>query len=225
MPEPFLQARLCGRAGAVVLDVSFALTKPWTVLFGASGAGKSTIVRTLAGTSSLADESITVEGRDMAGIPTHRRGIALVAQQPALFPHLTALENVAFAAPSREAARDHLRTFRADAVADRYPTSISGGEQQRVALARAVASSPRLLLLDEAFTGLGLAMRTEMIGEMKAWQRSSCVPVLSVTHDVAEAFACADEVLRLENGRITAQGPPAQVLDQERNSLLNQLKQ
>ena len=100
---------------------------------------------------------------------------------------------------------------------------LSGGEQQRVALARAIASSPRVLLLDEAFTGLHTHLRTELVDEIKRWQRDTGVPVISVTHDVAEALACADEVVRLADGCVVTQGRPQDVLADERIALLRQL--
>ena len=156
----------------------------------------------------------------------------MVAQHTALFPHMTAIENVLFALKTRDgaphservaAARRLLRRFHTRDAAGKYPRMLSGGEQQRVALARAIASSPHLLLLDEAFTGLQTHLRAELVDEVKAWQRASGVPVVSVTHDVAEALACADDVLRIADGRIVGQGVPQDVLADERAALLRQL--
>ena len=227
-----LQARLFGRAGSLALDMDFETRCSWTVLFGLSGAGKSTVLRATCGLTSLPEQQIVLDGIDLTRQPSHRRRIAMVAQHTALFPHMTARENVLFSLNARgELPRDQrsahadrlLAQFHAGGVAGKTPRELSGGEQQRVAIARALASSPRLLLLDEAFTGLQSHLRADLVEEVKQWQRTSDVPVLSVTHDVAEALACADEVLRIANGRIIAQGRPGNVLADERDALLRQL--
>ena len=227
-----LQTRLRGVAGSLTIDISFELRASWTVLFGPSGAGKSTVLRALCGLKALPEQQVIFTGVELTRIPSHRRRIAMVSQQTALFPHMTAAENVLFALKTREdlprsesasEVRRLLGRFHAGDAAGKYPRMLSGGEQQRVALARAVASSPRLLLLDEAFTGLQTPLRTELVDEVKAWQSEGGVPVISVTHDVAEALGCADEVLRIADGRIVAQGRPHEVLAAERAALLRQL--
>lgn len=227
-----LQARVRGHAGSLAIDLAFELRSPWTVLFGPSGAGKSTVLRALCGLTKLPQQQVELGGVDLTRTPPHRRRIAMVAQGAALFPHKTAMDNVLFSLNARgdlpsgervaEAGR-LLRRFHAGEVAGQYPRTLSGGEQQRVALARAVASSPRLLLLDEAFTGLQSHLRSELVYEVKQWQRESGVPILSVTHDVAEALACADEVLRIAEGQVVAQGDARDVLHDERTVLLDQL--
>jgi molybdate transport system ATP-binding protein len=145
-------------------------------------------------------------------VSSHRRRIGMVAQQPALFPHMTVRENVQFAGSAPDAL---LERFHVEHLAGRRPMEISGGEKQRVAIARAVAARPRLLLLDEALSGLQDTLRATVLAELKAWQRETGTPVLAVTHDPAEAASSADEVLRLDEGRVVARGPARQVLAPE----------
>lgn len=225
---PSLSAFFRGGFHGLRLDVSFTLNKPWSVLFGPSGAGKSTVLRAIAGLVEMREARVVLDGNDLSRTPTHARRIALVAQRPALFPNMTALQNVMFGMKTHgtqadDAARPLLRQFHAEHFAERRPHEISGGEQQRIAVARAVASRPRLLLLDEPFSGLETSLTREMISALRDWQRASGTPILSVTHDVGEAFLCADEVLRIVGGRVVAQGAAAQVLADDREALLDQL--
>ena len=227
-----VEARLRGSAGSLALDLAFELHSAWTVLFGPSGAGKSTILRALCGLTGLREQQVLLNGLSLTNVPCHRRRIAMVSQNTALFPHMTALQNVLFALRSRDdlsrsekltEARSLLDRFHAAEDAGKYPRMLSGGEQQRVALARAIASSPRLLLLDEAFSGLQTHLRTELMDEVKQWQRDSGLPVISVTHDLAEALGSGDEVIRIADGRIIAQGSPEIVLADERAALLREV--
>lgn len=228
----FLEVRLGGIAGTLVIDLAFALQQAWTVLFGASGAGKSTVLHALCGITPMARQSIRCDGNDLSNTPTHLRRFALVSQRTSLFPHLSAKENVLFSLHARNEVPKHqrgqaadklLEQFRGGALAGKFPHQLSGGEQQRIALARAVASGPRLLLLDEALTGLERSLRWELLTELRAWQQESGMSILSVTHDIAEASITADEVLRLEGGHIVTQGPPAEVLHDERLAMLQAL--
>ena len=231
--DALLQATLGGRAGSLALELAFELRSSWTVLFGPSGAGKSTVLRALCGLTTLPNQRVVLQGDDLSRTPAHRRRIALVGQQTALFPHMTALDNVVFGlaacadgSRSQRAAQAQglLERFHAADAAGKYPRALSGGEQQRIALARAVASAPRLLLLDEAFTGLQTELRMDLVDEVKQWQRETGTPVFSVTHDVAEALASADEVLRMDGGRIVAKGTPQDVLAEERTALMRSLR-
>ncbi len=223
--EPFLTACLQGMAGTLQVNAAFALRARWTVLFGPSGAGKSTLLHALCGLTRLPSQQVVCDGIDLARTAPQARRFAMVTQRPSLFPHLSAKSNVLFSLHARNdvprgerdgEANRLLRLFHAEAFAAKHPISLSGGEQQRVALARAVASRPRLLLLDEALTGLERGLREEIIAELRAWTRSSGMAVLSVTHDVVEAMECADDVLRIEDGKIVRQGPPSKVLAAER---------
>ncbi len=171
---------------------------------------------------------MVLDGVELAGLPAHRRRAALVAQQPMPFPHLTVRQNVGFAArggPETGEVVDYaLERFRLLPLAGRAVANLSGGERQRVCLARAVASLPRLLLLDESFSGLHRELRDELLEVLREIQAGpGGMPIVSVTHDVAEAFACGGEVLRIDAGRVVARGAATEVLAAERTELLRRL--
>ncbi len=225
-----VECALRHRIGAVALDVAFATRAPWTILFGPSGSGKSTVLRILAGlvqpdagAVSLLGQIVTQTAAGFA-LPAHGRPVRWCGQQAALFPRMTVRENLAFGADSAlpgqvERALEHfdLRGF-----AGKLPGALSGGEQQRVAVVRAaLAARGKVLLLDEPFTGLDGTMRERLIGQLRGWLEGS--PVVSVTHDVGEAFLLQAEVVRLAGGRVAAQGPAGVVLAQERAGLLGLL--
>jgi molybdate transport system ATP-binding protein len=190
--------------GPLHIDAAFELTAPWTVLFGPSGSGKSSILRGICGLLPTADHT-----------PPHRRNLAYAPQSPSIFPHLTVRENVAFALTTRNLPRhidETLDLFALTPLAGRLPRDLSGGELQRVSLARAFAvPNATLMLLDEPFTGIDRLMRERLISVLAACN----VPILSVTHDVEEALLLDAEVLRLESGRIIATGPASEVLAPE----------
>ena len=233
--EPFLTAGLEHHIGSFDLHIRFALTRPWTVLFGPSGAGKSTILRILAGlvdpdrgTISLHNRILVDTGQGLS-IPPGQRQIGYMAQQPALFPHMTVQQNVAFGLsgqPKDEAARrvnETLELFRGASLSNRLPHELSGGEYQRVALARALAPEPALLLLDEPFSGLDGDLKASILNELTAWLAARRVPALYVSHDVAEAYQTGAEVLVIDKGRLEVQGPVEEVLAARRERLLQQL--
>ena len=225
-----LHVRCDALAGALEIRVEAELTAPWTVLFGASGSGKTSLLRLIAGLWQPPGSSVVLDGRELAGVPAHRRQIALVAQHAALFPNRTVRGNVQFAArggpQSREVVEAMLERFGLGSLAGQPVTHLSGGEAQRVCLARAMAARPRVLLLDESFSGLHRALRDDLLAMLREFQRGpAAMPIVSVTHDVGEAFACADEVLRMDAGRVVARGPAATVLSAEREDLLQRLGQ
>ncbi len=168
-------------------------------------------------------------------LPPHQRYIAYAPQQASLFPHLTVTENVKYGmlssgrdeyqiGESERKVAELLDFFCITNLAEKLPRELSGGEAQRVNLARAAAfSMKRFLLLDEPFAGLDAPLRDDLLASLKNWQAVTRTPILSVTHDIAEAFQLNAEVLKLSNGRITHQGPPAIVLAEERARLLAQL--
>jgi ABC-type sulfate/molybdate transport systems ATPase subunit len=231
----FLEADILYRRGGFALEARFALRTPWTVLFGPSGAGKTTLLRVLAGFAIPERGHVVLAGRVLTdttahttippGIGEERRRIGFVTQQAALFPHLTARANVAFGLASLDrSTRDArvaemLRLFDAEALADRRPAALSGGERQRIALARALAPRPGLLLLDEPFAALDAPARAAMIEKL----RGSGVPVLYVSHDLADAWQTNADALVLEAGRVIAQGEARSVLADYRKRLLAQL--
>ena len=220
------------RRGGFALQAEFALRSQWTVLFGASGAGKTTLLRILAGlvqsskgSVRLGDIPLLDTSRNVS-IPPGSRRIGFVPQQTALFPHLTAAENIAFGLHrwTREARQarieELLRLFAIEAMADRKPKQLSGGERQRVALAQALAPRPELLLLDEPFNALDMRSRAAMIETL----RTLGVPVLYVSHDLADAWQINADALLLEAGRIAAHGETRTVLASQRDQLLAQLR-
>ena len=232
------------RIGVLDIDVDFELTKPWTVLFGPSGSGKTTILRAIAGllrsdcakiVSTRSSGRLTlVDGEAGVWTPPHRRSIPLASQRPNLFMHLTVLENMKYGYPRAGSPAEQDRIddlvaslptlFQISHMLDKRPAELSGGEAQCVNLARATMTrQSRLLLLDEPFTGLDFALRGSLITRLLEWQAESQIPVLSVTHDVAEAFLLDAEVIKLAEGRVLQQGPVASVLAEERARLLDQL--
>ena len=218
----------------VELDVA---TGELVVLLGPNGAGKTTLLRALAGLVPLARGRVTLDGTvldDIAAgghVPTERRPIGFVFQDYLLFPHLSALENVAFGLRARGLPRAEARRRAAgwldrDGLADHAgarPRTLSGGQRQRVALARAMAGDPRLLLLDEPLAALDAATRTEVRRDLRRHLASFDGTRLLVTHDPLEAIALADRLVVLEGGRVTQTGTPAQVSARPRSAYVAEL--
>ena len=236
MPDSvFLTAKIEHNIDAFDLHIDFSLTSPWTVLFGASGAGKSTILRILAGLIDPKNGRITMQDRilldtkENLSIAAGKRRIGYVTQQPALFPHMTVRRNVDFGlhtlSPKERERRigEMLRLFRVEELSERLPKQLSGGEYQRVALARALAPEPKLLMLDEPFSGLDAELKESILIELTTWLGTRGVPALYVSHDLAEAYQTAADVIVVENGRSEVQGPVEQVLAPRRERLLRQL--
>jgi putative spermidine/putrescine transport system ATP-binding protein len=179
-------------------------------LLGPSGCGKTTTMRAIAGLIEARAGRIELDGRDITRVPANRRDVGLVFQSYALFPHLSAFENVAFGLRLRRVPRVErerrvgaaLASVGLDGFAARLPRELSGGQQQRVALARAMVVEPRLLLLDEPLSNLDARLRLEMRGELQRLQRGLGITMLYVTHDQAEALALADRVIVMRAGRI-----------------------
>lgn len=188
-------------------------------LVGPSGSGKTTLLKILAGKLDAEGGKISLDGRDWSFTPPAKRGIAMVMQNYALFPHLSVLENAAFGleevgvAPdeARRRATEALRWVRADAWATRRPQELSGGQQQRVALARALAHEPQLLLLDEPLSNLDMASRWELRAELRRLVREKGVTVLCVLHDQKDALAMADHLGVMRGGKIVQSGVPIDV--------------
>lgn len=229
------------RRGSFHLQVECRLAAEWSVIFGPSGAGKTTLLRLLAGLDrsrnrERPDGRVVLNG-DALTETAHgswrapgRRQIALVTQQPALFPHLTAAENVAYGL-NRLTRSDRLTRVNemmelvdASGLMDRRPHDLSGGQAQRVALARALAISPSLLLLDEPFSALDGVASDALLQRLQKWLSESKVQAVLATHDVSDALATGAEVLLLREGRLAAQGAAAEVLAGERNRLLGRLR-
>ncbi len=203
---------------AVLADVSLELRGgEVTCLLGPSGCGKSTLLRIAAGVERQTAGSIAVDGRVVSDatrhMPPEARAVGLVFQDFALFPHLRVLENVGFGVPGPGAARAERARRLLDRVglaghAAKYPHQLSGGEQQRVALARALAPRPRILLMDEPFSGLDNRLRDEIRDETLDILKEERAAVLLVTHEPEEAMRMADQIALMRAGRIVQQGAP-----------------
>jgi thiamine transport system ATP-binding protein len=185
-------------------------------VLGPSGSGKSTLLRAIAGLEPLAAGRINWAGRDLAGVPVHRRGMGLMFQDYALFPQFDVAGNVAFglrmrgdaAAGRQERVDEVLELVGLAGYGARRMTELSGGEQQRVALARALAPEPRLLMLDEPLGALDRALRTRLLDELAELFGRLALTIIYVTHDQEEALALADRVALLNAGRLAAVMPP-----------------
>jgi putative spermidine/putrescine transport system ATP-binding protein len=190
-------------------------------LLGPSGCGKTTTLRMVAGFVAPARGRVLIGGEDVTRQPAHRRNIGVVFQSYALFPHLTAIENVAFGLRMRHLARGPRRARAGAALelvglshlAERYPGQLSGGQQQRIALARALVIEPQVLLLDEPLSNLDAGLRSEMRGEIRALQQRLFITTLFVTHDQQEALAIADRVAVMNEGRLVEIDTPRDLCD------------
>jgi molybdate transport system ATP-binding protein len=226
-----VSARIVHRLGARALDVAFEAPAGITALVGPSGAGKSTTLAAIAGLLKPDAGRIAVAGETWFDSATnidlavrHRR-IAFVFQSLALFPHLTAAQNVAYglerdgSRSTRERQVDRwLERFRIRHLAERKPRTFSGGEAQRVALARALARTPRVVLLDEPFTALDRALRQELAHEVRDLLLELGVPVVLVTHDGDEARSMSDRFVLLNRGRVASTGPIGELSQAEETS-------
>jgi molybdate transport system ATP-binding protein len=199
------------------LDVSFEVPPGVTVLFGPSGSGKTSTLGCLAGIARPDSGKITVgddvwfDSKKSIELAIHQRRVAYVFQSLALFPHMTAAENVMYGLDRSQAkekrrarAEELLAKMHVPHLADRKPRTFSGGEAQRVALARAFAMTPKLLLLDEPFSALDASTKKELLAEVSSWVERESIPTILVTHHPDEARALGQRVLFIETGRITS---------------------
>ncbi|RJF81006.1 ABC transporter ATP-binding protein [Azospirillum cavernae] len=197
-------------------------------LLGPSGCGKTTTLQMIAGFLDPNAGRITLNGQDLLAKKPNERGLGIVFQSYALFPHMTAAENVAFGLEMRNVTRadrdrmvaDALKLVGLDSYGDRYPRRMSGGQQQRVALARALVIKPNLLLLDEPLSNLDAKMREEMQIELRRIQRSVGTTMILVTHDQSEAMALSDRVVVLNKGRIQQVATPQEAYDRPANAFV-----
>lgn len=194
----------------------------FVALLGPSGCGKTTLLRAIAGLVAPTAGDILIDGASIVGIPANRRGIGMVFQSYALFPHMSVADNVAFGLRMSNVPRQHisssvreaLKLVRLDELADRYPHQLSGGQQQRVAVARAIATKPKVLLLDEPLAALDAKLRETMRLELTQLQRRLGLTTIFVTHDQHEALAMADRIAVLQNGRVEQFDTPKQIYHQ-----------
>ena len=201
-------------------DISFTVSQGETIcLLGASGSGKSTILRMIAGLDFPDRGAILLNGIDLAGTPPHLRDFGLVFQDYGLFPHLNVFDNIAFGLKMRNLPADEI-SLRVAALLgqvnlagfdSRKVTDLSGGEQQRVALARALAPSPCLLMFDEPLGALDRSLKEGLLNEIRSILHETKIPAIYVTHDQEEAFAIADRILVLHEGTIIRDGTPSEI--------------
>jgi molybdate transport system ATP-binding protein len=235
---PFLTARVKLERRAVappfVLDVSIEVPAGITILFGPSGAGKSTLLDCIAGLVQPEAGRITIgsetlfDSESRANVPPQARHLAYVFQTLALFPHMTAEENVAYGLnglPQGERTarvQSVLSAFRVEKLRTRRPPEISGGERQRIALARSLVTQPRALLLDEPLTGLDTELKHAIVDDLRSWNTARHIPILYVTHSREEVDALGERVIAMDRGRVAGQGSPLEVLEAPRRKRLAQ---
>jgi ABC-type Fe3+/spermidine/putrescine transport system ATPase subunit len=215
---------------SVVHDVSLSVPAGQLLtLLGPSGCGKTTLLKLVGGYLTPTAGRVELQGRDVTTLPPERRNAGMVFQNYALFPHLTARQNVAFGLEIRgiaRAERDRRVSELLDRVGlsaderDRKPASLSGGQQQRVALARALAIEPDVLLLDEPLANLDRHLREQLRGELRQIQHQAGVASILVTHDQEEAFAMSDLLGVMANGRVLQLGSPTELYDRPRTSFV-----
>lgn len=206
-----------------VPDLNLDITEGELItLLGPSGCGKTTTMRSIAGLLMPTSGTITIDGRDVTHTPANKRGIGLVFQSYALFPHLTAFENVAFGLRLQRLSESEVQSRTKAGIATvgltgfetRKPAEMSGGQQQRVALARSLVMEPSVLLLDEPLSNLDARLRLEMRNELQRVQKETGVTMVFVTHDQSEALALADRIVLMNDGRVEQLGTPDQLYAQ-----------
>jgi molybdate transport system ATP-binding protein len=215
------------KSGSFALDVAFDAAEGITILFGQSGSGKTTTLRAItgiitpdSGRISIADE-IYFDSTRGTNLSIQRRRVGYVFQDYALFPHMTAEQNVAYGIKEKAArdatrldrAREMLAVFKIEHVRHRYPQNMSGGEQQRTALARALASEPAIVLLDEPLSAVDAETRTQLLDEIAMAQQRVKIPFIYVTHNTSEAIRLGTQVVVLRNGNVKQMGRPSDVFN------------
>ncbi|MCB1757455.1 MAG: ABC transporter ATP-binding protein [Gammaproteobacteria bacterium] len=208
--------------GSFVAVDSVNLTVPegsFVCLLGPSGCGKTTLLRMIAGLEQQTSGEILIDGVDISPVPTHKRGLGMVFQSLALFPHLSVAENIAYAlrirgvgkADQARRVEELLSMIHLPGYGDRAVSQLSGGQRQRVAIARALAMAPKLFLLDEPLSALDAKLRESMQVELRQLQQQLGVTTIVVTHDQREAMTMADLVVVMGEGRIRQAAPPVEI--------------
>ena len=202
----------------------------FTVIVGPSGCGKSTLLRSVAGLEELTGGSIVIGERDVTSLPPSERGIAMVFQSYALYPHLTVRENMAFGLKIAKAAKSEIddavrraaEILNIEALLDRKPAALSGGQRQRVAIGRAIVRQPQIFLFDEPLSNLDADLRVRMRYEFASLHRQLGTTTLYVTHDQVEAMTLADRIIVLRDGRIEQVGSPRELYARPANIFVAQ---
>lgn len=186
-------------------------------VLGPSGSGKTTLLSLIAGIATPKSGSIRLDGRELVGLPLEDRHAGMVFQEGALFPHMTARENIEYAATASDRVDEFATLLELEDVLDRTPPSLSGGERQRVALARTLATDPDVLLLDEPLSSLDAPIRKRLRDELHSLFESLEIPILYVTHDQRTAMALGDRIAIVQDGRFEQVGSPTTVLRRPRS--------
>ncbi|WMY12018.1 ABC transporter ATP-binding protein [Paraburkholderia phenoliruptrix] len=214
-----------------VADVNLSVEKgEFVSLLGPSGCGKTTTLQMIAGFLETTRGRITLDGRDITHMKPNKRGLGVVFQSYALFPHMSVADNVGFGlemrnvdkAERKERVREALSLVRLDQLAHRFPRELSGGQRQRVAIARAIVIAPPVLLLDEPMSNLDAKLREDMQFELRGIQRKIGTTTIMVTHDQSEALSISDRVVVMEAGRITQIDTPYQAYERPENRFVSQ---
>ena len=219
--------------GAVVAvdRVSFRVAEgSLTVLLGPSGCGKSTILRLIAGLENVSSGSISIGGNEVTHLDAAKRGVSMVFQSYALFPHLNVRENILFGLKVRKISQSERRSRLEEAahmvgleeLLNRKPAQLSGGQRQRVALARSIVSRRRVCLMDEPLSNLDAKLRAEMRDEIRSLQKKLGLTMLYVTHDQVEAMTMADQVVLLRKGRVEQIGRPHELYERPQTTFAAQ---
>lgn len=213
----FSASRLCKQRASIQVAFSAqAARASFTAIVGPSGSGKSTVLRMISGllAPDNTDASVRLAGRELTGVPPHKRGIGMVFQSGALFAHMRVIDNVAYGLrcagvkkkESRERAELFLERFGLAGFVRRWPESLSGGEAQRVSLARTLIMQPELVLFDEPFSSLDAPLRKRLAEDMLAMQRSTGFTGIMVTHDLAEARYVCSRIIMMRAGAVCWSG-------------------
>ncbi|MFZ4743090.1 MAG: ABC transporter ATP-binding protein [Betaproteobacteria bacterium] len=214
----------------VVANMNLSVEKgEFVTLLGPSGCGKTTTLQMIAGFTEVSQGSITLDGRDITSTPPNSRGLGIVFQSYALFPHMTVFENVSFGLEMRrldkaqrlERVSAALALVHLEDLAARYPRELSGGQKQRVALARALVIEPPVLLLDEPLSNLDAKLREEMQFELRQIQRKVGTTTIMVTHDQTEAMSICDRVVVMQAGHVTQVDVPYQLYENPQSKFIS----
>ena len=229
-PNHQLQVTLTKRLPGFTLDVSFSTDHQPLGLLGASGAGKSLILRCIAGIETPDAGKIVLNGRVLfdsqrgINVPCSDRRVGILFQNYALFPHLTVAQNIAFGLPrplspqeQQQRVEAQLAVMQLQGMGDRYPAALSGGQQQRVAMARVLASQPEVLLLDEPFSALDTHLRSQLERDLGLWLDQFSGITLFVTHNIEEAYRICDHLLVMDQGRVSAHATKSAILEHPQN--------
>jgi multiple sugar transport system ATP-binding protein len=213
----------------VLDDISLSLeAREFIAFLGPSGSGKSTLLRIIAGLESADSGEITLEGRRIDGLPPGERGVAMVFQHYALYPHMTVKENMAFGLRNARVPKDEIESRVGEAARvleiqehlDKKPGQLSGGQRQRVAIGRAIVKQPKLFLLDEPLSNLDAALRMRTRVELAQLRQKVDAAVIMVTHDQAEAMTLADRIVVMNDRRIQQVGTPMEIYDRPANAFV-----